>query len=99
GLRDVRGGQSFTSADGEAAKSEEYLIGVSPVKTTSYGTVRRDIFLTMLLTRVVFIVLLAIWFVLTVFLGKGGFVHLLLLNALGVGFTELLINYRTRMAA
>jgi len=51
----------------------------------------------MLLTRIVFIVLLAIWFVLTVFLGKGGFVHLLLLNALGVGFTELLINYRTRM--
>lgn len=52
----------------------------------------------MLLTRVVFVALLVVWFVLAVVLGKGGFVHLLLLNALGVGFTELMINYRTRMA-
>jgi len=49
------------------------------------------------LTRIVFFLLLAIWLALVVFAGKGGFVHLLLLNALGVGFTELLIIYRTRM--
>lgn len=52
----------------------------------------------MLLTRIVSVALFVIWTVLVVFLGKGGFVHLLLLSAIGVGFAELMINYRTRMA-
>jgi hypothetical protein len=52
----------------------------------------------MLLSRVVSVLLLVIWVILVVFLGKGGFVHLLLLSAIGVGFAELMIDYRTRMA-
>lgn len=40
--------------------------------------------------------LLLVWLILVV-LGKGGFVHLLLFNALGVGFVELLRMYRTNM--
>ena len=41
-------------------------------------------------------VLLTIWLTLLL-LGKGGLVHLLLLNALGLIFTECLVVYRTRM--
>ena len=50
----------------------------------------------MLLLRAVAGVLLGIWAVLLV-MGKGGLVHLILLNALGVIFTDLLVTYRTRM--
>lgn len=38
----------------------------------------------------------AIWLAL-VLAGKGGFVHLLLFNALGVGFVEALRIYRTNL--
>jgi hypothetical protein len=50
----------------------------------------------MLLLRIAAGVLLSIWVVLLL-LGKGGLVHLILLNALGVIFTDLLVTYRTRM--
>jgi hypothetical protein len=40
--------------------------------------------------------LLLIWAVLLL-IGKRGFIHLILLNALGVMFTEALVTYRTRM--
>lgn len=52
----------------------------------------------MLLSRVLSVLLFVTWVVLAVFLGKTGFVHLLLLSAAGVGFAELMINYRVRMA-
>ena len=41
-------------------------------------------------------ILLAIWLAL-VLLGKGGFVHLLLLNAIGIAAVEIMVVYRTRM--
>ena len=41
-------------------------------------------------------VLLGIWLVL-VLLGKGGFVHLLLLSGIGVGMVEIMTVYRTHM--
>lgn len=41
-------------------------------------------------------VLLGIWVVLVV-MGKGGFVHLLLLSGIGVAVVELTTIYRTRM--
>jgi hypothetical protein len=53
----------------------------------------------MLLSRIASIALFVIWVALVVFMGKGGFVHLLLLSAIGVGFAELMINYRTRLAS
>jgi len=43
-------------------------------------------------------ILLVTWLVL-VFLGKGGFVHLFLLSALGVGFVDAVGVYRSRMTA
>lgn len=42
--------------------------------------------------------LFGVWLVL-VLAGKGGFVHLLLLNALGVAAVELMTMYRTRLRA
>lgn len=50
----------------------------------------------MLLLKVIAGILFGIWLVL-VLAGKGGFVHLLLLNAAGVAFTELMVTRRTRM--
>ena len=41
-------------------------------------------------------VLLVIWIVL-VLLGKGGFVHLLLLSAIGIAVVEMMVVYRSRM--
>jgi len=41
-------------------------------------------------------VLLTIWFVL-VLLGKGGFVHILLLSAIGIAVVEIMVVYRPRM--
>ncbi len=41
-------------------------------------------------------ILLLVWLVL-VLIGKGGFVHLLLLNALGVASVELMTMYRSRV--
>jgi hypothetical protein len=49
-----------------------------------------------MLLRIVAGVLFAIWLALLI-AGKKGFIHLLLLNALGVLFTELLVTYRTKM--
>lgn len=49
-----------------------------------------------MLLRVIAAILLMIWAVLLV-LGKGGFIHLLLLNAIGLIFTDALVVYRTRM--
>ena len=47
--------------------------------------------------KIVAALLLGIWLVL-VLLGKGGFVHMLLLNGLGVAFVEAMAMYRTRMS-
>ena len=41
-------------------------------------------------------VLLVIWLML-VLLGKGGFVHLLLLSSIGLVVVEMMVVYRTRM--
>jgi hypothetical protein len=49
-----------------------------------------------MLLRVSAGILFGIWMILLL-MGKGGLVHLLLLNALGVAFTEALVVYRTRM--
>jgi len=50
------------------------------------------------LLKIIAAVLLGIWLVL-VLLGKGGFVHLLLLNGMGVAAVEAMTIYRTRMSA
>jgi hypothetical protein len=50
------------------------------------------------LLKIIAAVLLGIWLVL-VLLGKGGFVHLLLLNGIGVAAVEAMTIYRTRMSA
>ena len=41
-------------------------------------------------------VLLASWLILVI-MGKGGFVHLLLLSGIGLASVELVTAYRTRM--
>ncbi len=46
--------------------------------------------------RIVALILLGIWLVL-VLLGKGGFVHLLLLNGIGVAFVDVMTTTRSRM--
>ena len=46
--------------------------------------------------RLIAAVLFGVWLML-VLLGKGGFVHLLLLNALGVASVEMMTMIRTRM--
>jgi len=43
-------------------------------------------------------ILLLIWIVLAV-LGKGGFVHLLLLSSFGIAVVEMMVVYRSRMKA
>ena len=55
-----------------------------------------DLVIDMTLLRITAAVLLLIWAALLL-MGKRGFVHLLLLNAIGVIFAEFLITYRTRM--
>ncbi len=50
----------------------------------------------MLALRVIAVILFSIWLVL-VFLGKGGFIHLLLLNAIGVASVDVMTTIRTRM--
>jgi len=47
--------------------------------------------------KIVTVVLLALWVVL-VLLGKGGFVHLILLSAIGVAVVEAMAIIRGRMA-
>ena len=51
---------------------------------------------TRVVLRVLIGVCISIWLVL-VLIGKGGFVHLLLLNAVGLAAVELLAVYRPRM--
>ena len=53
--------------------------------------------LFVVLLRVVAGILFAVWLVLLL-MGKGGFIHLLLLNAVGVAFVEFIVVLRTRMA-
>jgi hypothetical protein len=43
-------------------------------------------------------ILLAVWVLLTA-LGKGGFIHLLLLNAFGLIVVDLVRLYRSRLTA
>ncbi len=51
-----------------------------------------------MILRLIAGILLAVWLVL-VLLGKGGFVHLLLLNSIGIAVVELVTVLRTRMTA
>ena len=46
--------------------------------------------------RIAAAILIAIWLVL-VLLGKGGFVHLILLTALGIASVNAVATYRARM--
>lgn len=48
--------------------------------------------------RIITATLIGIWLLL-VLLGKGGFIHLFLLSAIGVGFVDAVGVYRTRMTA
>ncbi|MFN0278913.1 MAG: hypothetical protein ACKVRN_09950 [Pyrinomonadaceae bacterium] len=48
--------------------------------------------------RLITATLLGIWLVLIV-LGKGGFIHLLLLSAMGIAFVDVVAVYRSRMTA
>lgn len=50
----------------------------------------------MLALRIIAAIILAIWLLLVI-IGKGGFVHLLLLNGLGLAVTDLMTVLRTRM--
>ena len=50
----------------------------------------------MLFLKIVAALLFGIWLVL-VLLGKGGFMHILLLNSLGVAVIDIVTAYRTRM--
>ena len=50
----------------------------------------------MISLRRIAILIFAIWLVL-VAMGKGGFVHLLLLNAIGIEFVDLVGVYRSRL--
>jgi hypothetical protein len=43
-------------------------------------------------------ILFAVWLALVI-LGKGGFIHLFLLSAIGVGFVDIVGLYRTRVTA
>jgi hypothetical protein len=47
------------------------------------------------MTRIIAIILFAIWFVLAL-LGKGGFVHLLLVAAFCVAIVDVVAVYRSR---
>jgi hypothetical protein len=49
-----------------------------------------------MMLRIVTAALLVIWLVLLL-MGKGGFIHLLLLCALGTGFVELMAVIRSHM--
>lgn len=59
---------------------------------TNFEFVIENIVFTRLLAGVLF----GIWLVL-VLLGKSGFVHLLLLGAIGVAVVEIMTVFRTRM--
>lgn len=48
--------------------------------------------------RIIAGVLLGIWFVL-VLMGKGGFVHLLLLNGIGIAVVEAMTVVRSRLVS
>ncbi len=50
----------------------------------------------MYMLRIITGILLLTWLVLVI-MGKGGFVHLLLLSALGVASVEVMTVYRARM--
>jgi hypothetical protein len=46
--------------------------------------------------KIVAALLIGIWLIL-VLLGKGGLVHVLLLNGIGVAFVDFMIQYRARL--
>lgn len=48
--------------------------------------------------RLIAAILTGVW-ILLVLLGKGGFIHLFLLSAIGVAFVDLVGVYRSRMTA
>jgi hypothetical protein len=48
--------------------------------------------------RIIAAILLSLWLVL-VLIGKGGYVHILLLNGIGVAMVEMVTVYRTRMSS
>jgi hypothetical protein len=48
--------------------------------------------------KIIAALIFAIWFAL-VLMGKGGFVHLLLLNAIGIASVVVMTSVRTRMSA
>ena len=51
-----------------------------------------------MILRLIAGVLLVVWLML-VLIGKGGFVHILLLNGIGVAVVDLMTVVRTRMTA
>lgn len=57
----------------------------------------REILELILFIRAIAATLLAVWFVL-VLLGKGGFIHLVLLAGIGFAVVELVSIYRRRMS-
>jgi len=50
----------------------------------------------MIALRIIAGIILSVWLLL-VLLGKGGYVHLLLFNGIGVAVVDLVTVYRTRM--
>jgi hypothetical protein len=50
----------------------------------------------LIVLRIIAGILFGVWLVLVV-MGKGGFVHILLLNAIGVEMVEIMTVVRTRM--
>ena len=86
-------------------ESEDYPIAVCPVKmmqtyfpTWYYRRIFNFVFVieNIVVMRLIAGFLFGIWVVL-VLLGKGGFVHLLLLSGIGVGMVEIMTVYRTHM--
>jgi hypothetical protein len=59
---------------------------------------RIEVLFAMITLGRIALLLFAAWLVLVV-LGKGGFVHLLLLNAIGIEFVDLVGVYRRRLTA
>jgi hypothetical protein len=67
---------------------------LSIIKSLEEGTKGREYLNLRLITGI----LMGLWLLL-VLLGKGGFIHLLLLSAVGVAFVDLLGVYRSRITA
>ena len=88
-----------------STKPEGYLIAAIPVKTisgdsrASYSIDYDSGFVKIVMgLRVLAAILFMVWLTL-VLLGKGGFVHLLLFNAIGVASVEVMTVIRAKMRA